>query len=571
MTRDRGTTMIYFIIPIIVLIITTTIVFLFRRKHIQEVGRLEQEKLQIQHKPILEEMTKVKQLNMTGETEENFERWRNEWTEVMDIHMPKIDSLLFDVEDLVDRFRFGKATEVEKGIQEKILFCDKKMNDILQELNELVGSEEKNRIEMEKLKEQHRAARKTILAHQHSFGMTVNPLEQELEAFNPKFEEYDELTTNGNYLLAREIVISLSTRGDRLFEIIHETPSLLAELQNKIPAALRELRNGMKEMEEQSYYLQHLELTEHLDAIEADLEGMLSKMAELQIESVQQHTSEINDRIDSYYDALENEVTAKHYVDENYSKIATKLAAIMELTKETSNEAAFVQQSYRLNEQEAQIPQQSLKKLAAIAKRFEVLTTRIEEQVSANSSLQDELQLISEELEQIAEEQDSFTNRMKNLRIDENNVRTKLEELSRKLQNTDRMLHKGNIPGIPDDMEARLEEADEQIYIVTQSLQEVPLNMSLVDTYLENAGKAVVEVSGKVEELLDNVMLIEWIIQYGNRYRASNPEMHARLLDAEESFRQFRYAKALEEAATAVEEVEPGAMKRIQELVKEHV
>ena len=130
-------------------------------------------------------------------------------------------------------------------------------------------------------------------------------------------------------------------------------------------------------------------------------------------------------------------------------------------------------------------------------------------------------------------------------------------------------LHKGNIPGIPDEMEARLEEAEEQIYIVTQSLQEVPLNMKLVDSYLENADKSVNDVSGKVEELLENVMLIEWIIQYGNRYRASNPEVHTRLLDAEESFRQFRYAKALEEAATAVEEVEPGAMKRIEELVKE--
>ena len=65
-------------------------------------------------------MTKVKQLNMTGETEEKFERWRNEWTEVMDVHMPEIDSLLFDVEDLVDRFRFRKATETEKEIQEKI-------------------------------------------------------------------------------------------------------------------------------------------------------------------------------------------------------------------------------------------------------------------------------------------------------------------------------------------------------------------------------------------------------------------------------------------------------------------
>ena len=153
-----------------------------------------------------------------------------------------------------------------------------------------------------------------------------------------------------------------------------------------------------------------------------------------------------------------------------------------------------------------------------------MLSARLEEQGSAYSSLSRELQQIYEELEQIAEEQESFTNRMKNLRIDENNVRTKLNELSRKLQNADRMLHRGNIPGIPDEMEARLEEADEQIYIVTQSLQEVPLNMNLVDSYLENAEKAVNDVSGKVEELLENVMLIEWIIQYGNRYRASNPE-----------------------------------------------
>ena len=112
----------------------------------------------------------------------------------MDVHMPEIDTLLFDAEDIVDRFRFRKATEIEKEIQEKIRFCDKKMNDILHELNELVGSEEKNRIEMEKLKEQHRAARKTVLAHQHSFGMTADPLEKELESFNPKFEEYEELT-----------------------------------------------------------------------------------------------------------------------------------------------------------------------------------------------------------------------------------------------------------------------------------------------------------------------------------------------------------------------------------------
>ena len=131
-------------------------------------------------------------------------------------------------------------------------------------------------------------------------------------------------------------------------------------------------------------------------------------------------------------------------------------------------------------------------------KRFEVLSLRVEEEANLLIPvLQEELQRISEELDQIAEEQESFANRMKNLRIDENSVRIELEELSRKLQNTDRKLHKGNIPGIPDEMDARLEEAEEQIYIVTQSLQEVPLNMNLVNSYLENAEKSVQDVTEK--------------------------------------------------------------------------
>ena len=429
------------IIAVIVLIILTTIAFLFRRKHIQEIGRLEKEKLQIQHKPILEEMTKVKQLNMTGETEEKFERWRTEWTEVMDVHMPKIDSLLFDVEDMVDRFRFRKATGTEKEIQEKIRFCDNKMNDILKELNELVGSEEKNRIEIEKLKEQHRAARKTVLAHQHSFGMTASPLEKELESFNPKFKEYDELTANGNYLQAREIVISLAAKGERLFMLIHEIPSLL----DRIAKQNSRITSGIEEWERKKWknnptICSILNCRDRLQDIESEIEEMLAKMAELQIEAVQQQTNEINDRIDSFYDALENEVNAKHYVDENYMYVADMLTDMTELATETSEEAAFVQQSYRLDEKEAQIPQQSLKKMNGIVKRFEVLTARLEEQGSAYSSSTRELQQIYEELEQIAEEQESFTNRMKNLRIDENNVRTKLDELSRKLQNADRML-----------------------------------------------------------------------------------------------------------------------------------
>ncbi|MEK4486747.1 septation ring formation regulator EzrA [Psychrobacillus sp. FSL H8-0484] len=559
----------YIIPAIIILLVIAIFAFIIRRKHNSEIARLEHEKHQIQNKPILEEMTKVKQLNMNGQTEEMFEGWRNTWTEVMDVHMPKIDVLLFDAEETVDRFLFLKASKVEREIQTLISLCDVKMSGILKELEELIGSEEKNRIEMEQLKEQHRAARKTLLAHQYSFGEAVPALERKLESFIPHFEEFDNLTETGNYLSAREIVMAVQDEGQKFFQKLHVIPTILTEIQHKIPATIHELRNGQKEMEESSYYLQHLEMTKKLDAIEIELVDLKAAIVELEVAKSITRVEEIKDEIETFYDLLEKEVLAKKYVDNYKDQTAHRLREVTSVTRAISEEAAFVQQSYRLPEKEAEIPQSCLKELEELEKKFELLSTRVEEERSAYSSLQEELNEIAEEIDRLYEEQDRFANRLKNLRIDENHAREKLEELKNLLHDTDRMLQKANIPGIPEEMDIRLEEAEEHIYVAMQSLQEVPLNMTLVDNYLEKAEACMEEVHKRAKEMLENVLLTEKIIQYGNRYRATHPTMHARLLEAEEAFRQLRYAKALEDAATAVEEVEPGALKKIEVLIKE--
>lgn len=561
----------YFIIPIIIVIVLAVAMFLLRRKHIQEISKLEHKKLQIQHEPIFEEMTKVKQLNMTGQTEEKFERWRNEWTEVVDVLVPKIDSLLFDTEEMIDRFRFKKATGIEKDIEQQLSVCEDRKNSILNELNELIGSEEKNRVEMESLKEEFREARKSVLAHQHSFGRAVPALEKELGYFQPAFEEYDDLTDNGNYLQARENVIAVSSKANELFPLIQEIPVLLSELQSKLPSTIRELRIGVEEMKQDGYYLEHLNIKSSLFAIERESEELLEKVEILDVEPVQQRLAEIEATLDSFYDALEEEVKERQYMEETYGDVASKLVAVKAFSKDIAGEALFVQQSYRLDEKEAEIPKRFLVDLSEATKRFELLTSQGENGESSYSGLAQDLRSVAETLERVEMETDAFQERIKNLRTDEITVRKRLEELAKMLQEAERKLFRANIPGIPDDIEVRLEEADEQLFIVQNGLEEVPLNMALVEDYISNAEKEVHEVALKISEMLENALLTERIIQYGNRYRAAHPATHARLLEAEMAFRQFRYAKALEEAATAVEEVEPGAMKRIEELLQEHV
>lgn len=567
---DRRHEMKTTIVVIIILIIILNILAIsFRRKHINRIKVLENKKTEIQHKPIFEEMAKIKQLNMTGETEEKFESWRADWTEVIDIHMLEIDNLFFDAEEQIDHFKIKKIKQTISLIEEKVQQCETKMNEILTGLDLLIGSEEKNRVEMEALQEQRHAARKKILAHQPAFGATVGPLEAELEAFNPKLEEYEMLTENGNYLQAREIVIELTEKGEWLFPVIENLPELLTDIQHAIPTSIRELRNGIREMEGQSYYLGHLELEEKLGNIENELEEMLVKTSELEMDGIQERTGEIHQELDGFYDALEEEVIARHFVESEYEKVRDELQGVTNFIEEILEEVTYVQQSYRLPEQEAEIPQKALEEIEKVNKKFALITKQLNESSSAYSSVQEEIKSLHETTEQLEQEIKAFAERIKNLRNDEHKVREEVEVLSKVLHETDRSLHRGNIPGIPGDIDARLEEAEEQLYIVRQSLQEIPLNMTLVYSYLENAKQSVDEVKEKTVELLENVVLIEYIIQYGNRYRASNEDVHKQLQEAEESFRQFRYAKALEEAATAVEAAEPGAMKRIEELLQE--
>lgn len=54
---------------------------------------------------------------MTGQTEELFERWRNQWDDVVTVKLPDLEEMLFDAEEHTDRYRFKKAKEVQQSIE----------------------------------------------------------------------------------------------------------------------------------------------------------------------------------------------------------------------------------------------------------------------------------------------------------------------------------------------------------------------------------------------------------------------------------------------------------------------
>ncbi|MBS4202574.1 septation ring formation regulator EzrA [Lederbergia citrea] len=559
------------IAAIVIILILFVVGYIMRKKYYQEVDQLEKRKLELMNRPVVEEMAKVKQLNMTGQTEEMFERWRQTWDDIIAVQLPNIDEMLFYAEEYTDKYRFKQAKETHERIEDMLTKINDQIDLLLKELTELVGSEEKNRIEIEGILEQYRKTKKTLLAHRHTYGLAADRLEQLQDTIGEKLANYKELTKDGNYLQAREVVLSLSIDMEQLASKMEKIPDLLTECQTMIPAQKNELADGYREMSKQGFVLEHLQIDKQLKQLEKELETYKQFLKDAEVEEVESGMYETKEKIEVLYDLLEKEVYAKHYVFQESEKAGFILDQLKDVNAEIEAETNIVQTSYQLFDNELEMPKSFEKSLSQLTSRYELLKAKITEETTAFTLLSEELKVIEEQLKVLQMEQNEFIERLQNLRKDELEVREKLAGLQRKINEIIRLVQKSRMPGLPGDFESLYDQAEEQIEDVYKSLNEKPLNMKSVQKYLYDATDTVEHLYTRTEEHIENATLAERVIQYGNRYRVRDPQLRANLEQAEQAFRNYEYKAALEQAATAVEAVEPGALQRIEEMLNEEL
>ncbi|MED4224142.1 septation ring formation regulator EzrA [Neobacillus cucumis] len=559
-----------YIIGFIILILALFVWgYLIKRKYFKEIDRLEAWKIDLLNRPILEEMLKVKQLNMTGQTEELFERWRNEWDDVVTVKLPDLEEMLFDAEEHTDRYRFKKAKEVQHSIEKKLQEIEDQIKNILDELHELVGSEEKNRIELEELKDKYREAKKMLLAHRHSFGNSEKQLEKQLNDVAQKFQECDEKTELGNYLEAREVVLQIHSQLGKIKHHMDIIPQMLIECQSLLPNLLSDCLVGQREMIDQGYYLEHIGVDQEIKRLEEKLVENHALIESAEIDQAEEGMKEVKDRIDVLFDLLEKEVHAKHFVVKNEKEAFELLDAAQKENRVLSNEFSAVQQSYQISDSDFETQRQLEKELTTVYKHYEILVEKLKMNETAQSVLYDELNAIKVQLDNIREGQQEFALKLQALRKDEIEAREKVKELTKKIGETIRIVKKNNVPGLPANYQFLFEETNESIQNVRFQLQEKPLNISALNQYLEVAILTVDKLVMTTHELIENVTLAEKAIQYGNRYRSKNPSVAKGLANAEEAFRHYDYQEALEQVAASLQGIDPEALKKIKAAVTE--
>lgn len=561
---------IQYILGIIFLVLVLSIWgYFIKKNYFKEIDRLEAWKMNIMNRPVLEELSKVKQLKMNGETEEMFEHWRSEWDAIITVHIPDVEELLFDAEEYVDKYRFKRSKEVQRKISNELNEVEETIKKILNELNELVGSEEKNRLEVVEMKETHRQLKKSLLAHRHNYGKAASTLEKSLEEVLDVFNQYEEETENGNYLNARELVLSAKLMIDEISSKMEKLPGLLLESGSALSTKISELKEGYHEMLEQGYMLSHIQFEKEVARIEMELNSFKELLEKAEVKAVEEGMNELSDSLNILYDLLEKEVLSKQYVQKNHEKLKELIAYAESENEQLQAETHTVQQTYHLTDSELEAQQNMEKQIQQISKRYELLSLKIEDNDTASSLISEEMQVVDTQLKSLIEEQKLFSEKLQALRKEELDAIDSLGNLKRKMFETSRMISKSNIPGLPNGYTEIVKKAKESIEAVQKKLEEKPLQVSAVCLLLEEAVEDTNKVYDTAHALIENMYLAEKVIQYGNRYRSSNTFVAESLKEAEEKFHHYEYQEALEIAASAIEKVDPGSMKNLKANLEE--
>lgn len=557
-----------FIIALIILIIGLVVYGMFSRKKIyQEIDRLESRKMELANMPVAEEISKVKELNMTGQTEELFERWREQWDDIVATELPKVDKLLFETEECADKYRFKKAKQLSIHINELLDKTKTEIENILTELQNLIGSEQDNRHDIEELNQLHRHVKKKLLAHRYSYGKAEKTLEAAIDHAKKQFAVFEEETVNGNYLQARETVLQLKIDLTAIDTCLEQIPKVLVECQTTLPAQFSELLDGFIGMTRDGYVLDHLQVEETIEFLKHETDTIIQQIEELYVEEAMAKLDSVNERLEQLYDALEHEVYSYHKMNQESQTVSHFLKILQDKNRELRDETLFVQQSYHFKEKDLELYYKMDRELKRLTNLYYNITDKVAEHNLAYSVIQEELEDVSKQLKQLQQSQDSYSDMLQALRKDELTAKEQIEELKSQLIEAKRLIQKSNLPGVPEYYKIQLEKTMHLLKDATLKLQEKPLNIQAVQTLLSEAVEAVKETFEETEAILEEAQLVEKMIQYGNRYRSQYGSVAQALRDAEELFRKYEYKEALNEVASAIEQVDPGAVEKIQQFM----
>lgn len=550
---------------IIIAAILYLVGFFMRRKNLVKLDELEKRKEELFDLPVIEEVDDIKKMHMVGQSQNTFREWNQRWTEISTRSFAELESQIFEVENLNETFRFIKANRSIVYAAETMDAMEKEVEVIRQGLKELRESEERNSLEVQKALDVYEEISKLLQEEKAEFGSAYPELQKQVKNIEIEFTQFVTLNTSGDPVEAREVLENAERHTYELDDVMKRIPPIYDELNRVFPDQLKEIEEAYKRLLSEKYVFPKSDFTEEIKRVRKRVKNSLADLEKIEVDAVEVANRDTANAIDSLYEVMEVEINAKKYVQTNKKVIGDYIAHALKNNRQLTIELDHTSQSYTLNNNELGRARGFQSEIEELIRRYEDFEPKLEEHTIAYSEVQTFFKDSYKVLDDIENQQLEIDNDLKELRKGEKLAQEKVEQYDFRLRNIKRYVEKQRLPGLPEEYLEFFFVATDRIEELSKALNKIRINMKEIQKISDLCNEDLDLLDKKTEDLINSAALTEQMMQYANRYKRTHESISISMDRSLELFsKDYRYQDALDEIGTALERVEPGAFRRIE-------
>lgn len=559
---------LYIILAIIVIIlIAVGVLFYLRSNKRQIIEKAIERKNKIETLPFDQNLAQLSKLNLKGETKTKYDAMKKDNVESTNKYLAPVEEKIHNAEALLDKFSFNASQSEIDDANELMDSYEQSYQQQLEDVNEIIALYKDNDELYDKCKVDYREMKRDVLANRHQFGEAASLLETEIEKFEPRLEQYEVLKADGNYVQAHNHIAALNEQMKQLRSYMEEIPELIRETQKELPGQFQDLKYGCRDLKVEGYDLDHVKVDSTLQSLKTELSFVEPLISRLELEEANDKLANINDKLDDMYDLIEHEVKAKNDVEETKDIITDNLFKAKDMNYTLQTEIEYVRENYYINESDAQSVRQFENEIQSLISVYDDILKEMSKSAVRYSEVQDNLQYLEDHVTVINDKQEKLQNHLIQLREDEAEAEDNLLRVQSKKEEVYRRLLASNLTSVPERFIIMKNEIDHEVRDVNEQFSERPIHVKQLK---DKVSKIVIQMNtfeDEANDVLVNAVYAEKLIQYGNRYRKDYSNVDKSLNEAERLFKNNRYKRAIEIAEQALESVEPGVTKHIEEEV----
>lgn len=551
------------VILIVILVILASIVW-YQHRVLKQVQGMMVACQQLRDKKIEEQLKQADQLQLTGDAKKELDKLQASYNDKI---MPQLKAIRATGQDLQRAARTTKLLTIGGPVNDlraDLAKVTTTLKQVEQSLQHIERQSKAHKQAIDQIKQNYQKFHQQLNEKRFEYGDSAKKLNERLADLEKQYDHFVDLTRKGDQEAAQEVLTDLQQGNQELATQIKRVPALYKPLVTEFPDQLRELASGYETLTTEHYHFTESDLDSQIKRLQTKVDATMGQLNDLQLDVVKQANDDLAEQIDHVYAVMQKEIDAcdeAHHLIEMMGRFTQHA---QHQNNELIGELDRLSLSYTLNNNEFEQARQLNEQIKMIVKQYNEDQQAIRDRRAVYSQIVDREKANRDSLTDIEQEQGKINDAVAKLQTDEQRARKMLQQYSVQIRTIRRQVEQLNLPGVSQEYMDYFFGVSDEIKKLADELNEYKINMENVTKQLIMVEADLEKLQDKTNDLRDSAELTERLQQYANRF-AGNEKVTAAAKKSQQLFDQYNYAGSLETIATALEEVEPGSYKRLED------